>query len=63
MPAEEIKGEPGELIDRVITLLDNDALGEQMWSNVGRYAEMFLGGAALSRVDPDTGEEPAPGRR
>jgi hypothetical protein len=61
MPAEEIKGEPGELIDRIITLLDNDALGEHMWYNVGRYAEMFLGGAALSRVDPDTGKEPAPG--
>jgi len=61
MPAEEIKGEPGELIDRIITLLDNDALGEHMWYDVGRYAEMFLGGAALSRVDPDTGQEPAPG--
>ena len=32
------RGEQGELIDRLITLLDNDALGEHMWYNVGRYA-------------------------
>ena len=55
------RGEQGELIDRLITLLDNDALGEHMWYNVGRYAQMFIGGAALNRVDPHTGEEPAPG--
>jgi hypothetical protein len=58
---EEIKGAQGELIDRLIALLNGDALGEGMWYNVGRYAQMFLGGAALNRVDPDTGEEPAPG--
>jgi len=55
------RGEQGELIDRLITLLDNDALGEHMWYSVSRYAQMFIGGAALNRVDPDTGEEPAPG--
>ena len=32
-----------------------------MWYNVGRYAEVFVGGAALSRVDPDTGKDPTPG--
>jgi len=58
---EEIKGAQGELIDRLIALLNSDALGEGMWYNVGKYAQMFLGGAALNRVDPHTGEEPAPG--
>jgi hypothetical protein len=58
---EKAKGEPGELIDRLITLLDNDALGERMWYNVGQYTQMYLGGTALSRIDVDTGEEPTPG--
>jgi hypothetical protein len=58
---EEIKGAQGELIDRLIALLTSDALGEGMWYNVGRYAEVFVGGEALSRVEPDTGRDPTPG--
>lgn len=32
-----------------------------MWYNVGRYTQLFIGGVVLSRLDPDTGEDPVPG--
>jgi hypothetical protein len=28
---DDVRGEPGELIDRLIALLNNDALGEGAW--------------------------------
>lgn len=60
---DEIKGLPGELIDRLIELLNNDGLGQGVWYEVGFFAAGVLGGAELSRIDPDTGEEPRPGSR
>lgn len=52
------RGEQCELIDRLITLLDDDALGGHMWYTVGRYAQMFIGGAALNRVTPAPAKNP-----
>jgi hypothetical protein len=57
----DLNGVQGELIDRLIDLLDNAALGERMWYEVGLYAEGLIGGAALKGVVPDTGKEPTPG--
>lgn len=57
----DINGDRGDLIDRLIELLDNDALGEGMWYEVGLFAQGLLGGAALRSAVPDTGKEPAPG--
>lgn len=56
---EELRGRPGELLDRLVELLNSDALGERGWSNVSRLATFFLGGM-LSSVVPDTGP-PVPG--
>jgi len=61
MPVEEIKGEPGELIDRLTALMNSDALGERTWYSVGIDAVIALGGGALAGVLPDTGEDPRPG--
>ena len=52
----EIEGRPGELIE----LLDNDALGERMWYQVGGSAQDAVGGQVLSS-ELDTGNEPVPG--
>lgn len=57
---DEIEGLPGELIDRLIEVLNNDALGDRSWYDVGIRAHSFVGGSA-ARTFPDTGEEPAPG--
>lgn len=56
----EVQGRSGELIDRLIMLLNNDALGEDEWFNVTRFVEFFIGGRALGEVVPDTGP-PVPG--
>jgi len=57
---DAVKGHPGELIDRLIDLLNSDALGDGEWSNVSFYAVYFLGGRTLRSVLPDTGP-PVPG--
>ena len=56
----EIEGRPAELIDRLIELLNNDALGERMWYQVGGSAQDAVGGQVLPS-EPDTGKEPVPG--
>jgi len=58
---DEIVGRPGELADRLITLLNCDALGEGGWDSVGFYAIFFLGGKSLYNLVPDTGKDPVPG--
>ena len=60
MPVDEIKGLPGELIDRLIELLNNDALGEGGWFNVGSWLQELIGGSVAGSY-PDTGKTPAPG--
>jgi len=57
----EIEGLPGELIDRLIELLNNDDLGTRTWYNVSWYVAFVLGGTSLRRAVPDTGEAPIPG--
>jgi hypothetical protein len=57
---DEIDGCSGELINRLIELLDNDALGEGVWYDVGSTAQRAVGGRALAST-PDTGKEPVPG--
>lgn len=60
--AGEIKGQAGELVDRLITLLNCDDLGEHGWDSVGFYAVVFIGGRrTLGNVTPDTGHPPVPG--
>jgi hypothetical protein len=51
----DVKGLPGELLDRLIELLNSDALGDGHWSTVSFYASYFLGGRALLDAVPDTG--------
>jgi hypothetical protein len=55
-----IEGQPGELLDHLTQLLNNDALGDGGWYNISSYVEVFLGGRALHSVVPDTGP-PMPG--
>jgi hypothetical protein len=57
---DEIEGRPGELLDHLIELLNNDALGEGEWYSVSFYVTHFLGGRTLGSVMPDTGP-PVPG--
>jgi hypothetical protein len=58
---DEIEGLPGELVDRLIDLMNSDALGERAWYDVTSYATVFIGGTALQTAVPDTGGTPAPG--
>lgn len=58
---DQIEGLPGELLDRLIELLNGDALGEGGWYDVSFFASFFLGGKALRNVIPDTGKAPVPG--
>jgi len=53
---DEIEGAQGELIDRLIDILNDD--GE--WYEFSTYAVGFLGGEVLQRAVPDTGREPTP---
>jgi hypothetical protein len=57
---DEIEGLPGELVGRLIELLDNDALGEDAWFNLGSWLQEFIGGSAAGSY-PDRGEPPAAG--
>jgi hypothetical protein len=56
----EIEGQPGELLDRLVELLNSDALGEREWYSVSIWAEMFVGGRVFRQIVPDTGP-PTPG--
>jgi len=56
---DEVKGVPGELIDRFIWAIDSPS--EHDWSNLGFYVRFALGGDQFAGIDPDTGKEPAPG--
>ncbi len=59
---DEIEGLPGELLGRLIELLNGDALGDEGgWYSVSFFASFFLGGQALRNVIPDTGRPPVPG--
>jgi hypothetical protein len=65
VPVDEIKGLPGDLINRPIELLNNDGLGEGVWYEVGSSAQGAVGGRALTSL-PDTRKEhgkhnPTPG--
>jgi hypothetical protein len=51
-----IEGAQGELIDRLIEILNDDA----EWYSLGIYAATSLGGSALERAVPDSGAELAP---
>jgi hypothetical protein len=60
----EVRGLPGELIDRLSELLNGDALGEGEWYSVSSYVEYYIGGRALIGVVPDTGRRrPGPSAR
>jgi hypothetical protein len=56
-----VQGLPGELIDRLVSLLNSDALGEGEWYNVAEYVVLFIGGVILQDVVADNGREPKPG--
>jgi hypothetical protein len=56
----EVEGRPGELLDRLIELLNSDELGNDEWYNVSSWATYFVGGQTLRNVVPDTGP-PMPG--
>jgi hypothetical protein len=58
---DEIAGKPGELLVRLVDLLNCDALGNKAWYDLSSYALFFLGGKALDHVVPDTGVDPLPG--
>ena len=60
-PVGEIVGLPGELVDRLIKLLNCDALGDVEWCDLSFYVVFFIGGATLADVVPDTGKDHAPG--
>jgi hypothetical protein len=51
---DEIDGRSGELINRLIELLDNDALGDGVWYDVGSSVQHVVGDRVLSS-SPDTG--------
>lgn len=55
-----LEGRQGELLDRLIELLNSDALDEGQWFNVSFSVTYFVGGRALRDVVPDTGP-PVPG--
>lgn len=55
-----LEGRPGELLDRLVELLDNDALGEGAWYDLSFRVSFLVGGRALNRVLPDRGP-PVPG--
>src|SRR5882724_857726 len=56
-----IEGVPGELFDRLIRLLNCDALGEGGWDTVAIFTASFIGGEKLNAVVADTGKVLAPG--
>ena len=60
MPDDEIEGLQGELIDRLIRVLNNDALGGSLWYDVGVWAQALVGGAGAAAL-PDIGQEPVSG--
>jgi hypothetical protein len=49
---DEIEGVPGELFDRLIRLLNCDALGEGGWHTVGTFTALFIGGKELYEGHP-----------
>jgi hypothetical protein len=57
---DDLEGTDGELIDRLIKLMNSDALGPSGWETVSFYAAYVLRGTALTEAHPDTGEA-APG--
>jgi hypothetical protein len=57
----DFEGLNGELVDRLIDLLNSDELGEGGWYNVGEYAAFHIGGRTLDSVIADTGRPPRPG--
>lgn len=56
---DEIDGRSGELINRLIELLDNDALGQGVWYDVGRSVQLVVGGRVAGN-HPDTGRARIP---
>ena len=54
---DEIKGLPGELINRLVELMNDDTLGDRGWYNVSMWLQGLLGGSAAGSF-PDSSEEP-----
>jgi hypothetical protein len=58
----EIKGLPGELIERLVTLIDSDDFGPSAsWHQQADYLVFAVGGEDLQAVTPDTGNTYEPG--
>ena len=58
---EQVQGLPGELVDRLIALLNCNDLGEGEWYNLSFFLVFFVGGRKFAGVLADTGIDPKPG--